>query len=212
MQILSEEEPVHSWRDLLLLKLLIKGASWRAHETTSKTPKKKNKRCSLRERLFRFLFCGRLRTAGCPARRRTAPTKLGFNLIFKECGVRVKPRLRILLGCPGAGSLTTAQEEKRRQSRWLRAAFVRAPCFSPTDSSLISLPVGASLVRPELLQSWPGRCGPEAVSRWLPSWLEKSAPGPVCWRGQNARSPACKRWRGAGPADLHSQNVICTAT
>ncbi|XP_066237904.1 uncharacterized protein [Saccopteryx leptura] len=182
MQILSEEEPVHSWRDLLLLKLLIKGASWRAHETTSKTPKKKNKRCSLRERLFRFLFCGRLRTAGCPARRRTAPTKLGFNLIFKECGVRVKPRLRILLGCPGAGSLTTAQEEKRRQSRWLRAAFVRAPCFSPTDSSLISLPVGASLVRPELLQSWPvGKCASQrrrlAGSGWRQARRPAELPG-----------------------------------
>lgn len=40
MQILRGEEPVHSWRDRLLLKLLIKGASWRAPETTAKTPKR----------------------------------------------------------------------------------------------------------------------------------------------------------------------------
>lgn len=51
MQILREEEPVHSWRDGLLLKLLIKGAGWRARETTAKTPKEKNKRCSLQEKV-----------------------------------------------------------------------------------------------------------------------------------------------------------------
>lgn len=41
MQILHEEKPVHSWSDRLLLKLLIKGASWLAPETTAKIPQKR---------------------------------------------------------------------------------------------------------------------------------------------------------------------------